>query len=164
MTITVFHLRRLDELTEMALLARLSRGETAPEVVVMLLRERVRRPSLGWSVEQLEAAAANPIRRKQYLRLLGQQQRNFANALYASDTYVPVATVAGDLTLAYSLTNSHDGAWTESTDPRLTVLVEEPTASSHIGDLFRDDATGHMHLCTSDGFCDLGTLDLPQAA
>ncbi len=164
MTITVFHLRHLDQLTQMALSARLARGDVSPEVTMMGLREKVRHPSLNWSVERLEEVAKNPLLRRQYFRLLRNQHIAFAAALYALDGYVAVAEVEGDLELAYKLTNSYEDPWKEANDARVRPTPEARNESSDVGDLFRDNATGVIYLCARDGFEVLGNLDLPKAA
>lgn len=165
--ITVLHMRRIDTLTQMALRARMERGETSEATLEMTLRERTRRPSLGWTAEQIEALADDPGRRRLYFRRLGLLQQSAARLLYAAGGYEAVAEIAdADLTAAYALTSFHPDApdWTQRADARVRVLAAAQPFDSGIGDLFRDEATGEVHLCLADGFVSLGRLDLAEAA
>ncbi len=159
MTITVLHLRRLDELAEAALRARIERGErTGPGIDEIRLRDLARRPSLGWSAERIEEIRASG-RSGIYLRACEAVRRSAAQALYASGGYRPVARVAGaTLDTAYVLTNHVEVAWHQAGDGRVTVIGDEPPASTAPGDLLRDDDTGEIHLCIGDGFSNLGRL------
>lgn len=162
MTITVLHMRPLPQLTEIALLARLRAGETGGQMIEMALREQARRPSLDLSLEALEALAHDAAGRARYFRDLRLAQVKAARALYLLDGYAPVAQVDGDLTDAFTLTNSHDEAWTDTQSAKLRPLVDRPCASSQIGDVFQDDATGEVFVCASDGFESLGLLGTPS--
>lgn len=166
MTLTVLQMRRLDPLTESVLVARYHRGERkGKDLVEITMREGARSPSLGWSVEQLEAVSRDPALRKSYFAGLALLRRSWATALYLDSGYVPVARItSGDLNTAFALTNSFEGPWTEGRDPRLTVLDATRATSSQPGDLIRDDATGEIHLCDGDGFVSLGVLDQAEAA
>jgi hypothetical protein len=165
MTITVLHMRRLDPLTESVLMTRYHRGERkGPDLAEIGMREQVRSPSLGWSLEQLEEASRDPVRQS-YVAGLALLRRSWATALYLEQGYVPVAQIAtDDLGTAFTLTSSYEGPWTEGRDPRLTVLDASRATSSQVGDLLRDDATGEIHLCAGDGYVNLGVLDHPLAA
>lgn len=166
MTITVLHMRRLDPLTESVLLTRYHRGERKGDgLAEITMREQVRSPSLGWSLEQLEEASRDPTLRRRYVAGLALLRRSWAAALYREQGYVPVARVAtADLGSAFTLTSSYEGPWTESRDPRLTVLDPSRATSTQVGDLLRDDVTGEIHLCAGDGYVNLGVLDHAAAA
>jgi hypothetical protein len=167
MTITVLHMRRIDTLTQMAMTARIARNDPSPDLTEMRLREKVRRPSLGWSAEEIEALSGDPARTRLYFRRLALMQRSAARLLYEAGGYEAVATIdAPDLRTAYDLTSCHPDRmdWTQGNDPRVTVLPAARPFDSGVGDLFRDEATGDIHLCMAEGYENLGPMNLTEAA
>ena len=163
MTITVFHMKRQDELTYLA-------SRNTREGV---LREQARRPSLDYTVEQLEALRENAVARRVYFRRLANRQALSAMDLFAAGVYVPVARIAVEtLDEAFELTSNHNGSWVRKGDPRVTLTAQNlvcnrdgiTCTSSDSGDLFRNDETGEYFLCTADDFMSLGKLALQAAA